>query len=208
MPSLNKVMLIGRLGKDPEIKKVGDGEVCNFSVATSESWKDKRSGERKERTEWHTIVVWNENAINFADKYLKKGDLVYIEGQIQTRKWEDQDTGKDRYATEVVVPAFGGRVDSYQPREDDDRDDRGGRNSRSRDDDDRGGRSSRSRDKDDDRGSRSNSRSRDKDDDRDDRGGRSRGRDRDDDRGSRDDKGSRGNGRRSAQQDLDDEVPF
>src|ERR1700752_3591154 len=98
--SLNKVELIGRLGKDPEIKNLQNGSpVANFSVATSERWKDKRSGETQEKTEWHNIVIWNEKTIEFVEKYLTKGDLVRIEGKIQPRKWQDQD-GKDRYSTE------------------------------------------------------------------------------------------------------------
>src|SRR6202043_4012483 len=106
--SLNKVTLIGRLGKDPEVKNLTNGSaVANFSVATSEKGKDKRSGEMQEKTEWHNIVVWNEKTIEFIEKYLNKGDMVYVEGKIQTRKWEDSD-GKDRYSTEIVIPQFAG----------------------------------------------------------------------------------------------------
>src|SRR6476620_4494898 len=103
---LDKVEVIGRLGKDPEVKNLTNGSaVANFSVATSEKWKDKRSGETQEKTEWHNIVIWNEKTIEFVEKYLAKGDLVYLEGKIQTRKWQDSD-GKDRYSTEIVIPQF------------------------------------------------------------------------------------------------------
>ncbi|MFM7403826.1 MAG: single-stranded DNA-binding protein [Erythrobacter sp.] len=101
--SLNKVMLIGNLGKDPEIRTFGNGgKVCNFSIATSESWKDRNSGERQEKTEWHNIAIFNEGLAGVAERYLKKGSKVYIEGQLQTRKWTDQ-SGQDRYTTEVVL---------------------------------------------------------------------------------------------------------
>ncbi|WP_439357937.1 single-stranded DNA-binding protein [Bradyrhizobium sp. DASA03007] len=212
--SLNKVELIGRLGKDPEVKNLSNGSsVANFSVATSESWKDKRTGEKVEKTEWHNIVVWNENTIKFVEDYLKKGDLVRIEGKIQTRKWEDQD-GKDRYATEIVIPAFAS-IDALMKLSFDN--DNGG---------DRGGsRGGNSRDRDDDRGSRSSGRSSNRD--RDDRGGDdrgSRGRGRDDDRGGddrgasrgssrgRDDRDDRGGNSRNTggggRNDMDDDIPF
>ena len=104
--SVNKVILIGNLGKDPEVRSMqSGGKVCNLSVATSESWKDKMSGERKERTEWHRVVIFNENLINVAERFLKKGSKVYLEGQIETRKWADQ-AGVEKYSTEVVLQNF------------------------------------------------------------------------------------------------------
>lgn len=110
MSSLNKVMLIGNLGKDPEIKTLQNGgKVANLTVATTERWKDKESGERKERTEWHRVVIWNEHLVEIAQKFLTKGDKVYFEGQLQTRKWQDKDK-QDRYSTEVVLPRFGGSI--------------------------------------------------------------------------------------------------
>src|SRR5438093_10575885 len=106
--SVNKVMLIGNLGKDPEIRRTQDGRpVANLSVATSETWRDKATGERRERTEWHRVVIFNENLAKIAEQYLKKGSKVYLEGQLQTRKWQDQ-SGQDRYSTEVVVRQFRG----------------------------------------------------------------------------------------------------
>lgn len=113
MSSVNKVILVGRLGQDPEVKEVGDTSVANMSIATSESWKDKSSGERKERTEWTRVVAWGRQA-EIAGKYLRKGSLVYVEGQLQTRKWQDND-GNDRYTTEVrisMLRMLGGRNDS------------------------------------------------------------------------------------------------
>lgn len=104
--SLNKVQLIGHLGQDPEIRRTQDGRaIANFSVATSESWRDRNSGERKEKTEWHKVVVFNEGLAKIAEQYLKKGAKVYVEGQLQTRKWEKD--GIDRYATEIVLQGFG-----------------------------------------------------------------------------------------------------
>ncbi|VVT06960.1 single-stranded DNA-binding protein [Erythrobacter sp. EC-HK427] len=101
--SLNKVMLIGNLGADPEVRTFQNGgKVCNLRIATSESWKDKNSGERQERTEWHTVAIFNEGLAGVAERYLRKGSKVYIEGQLQTRKWQDQQ-GNDRYSTEVVL---------------------------------------------------------------------------------------------------------
>jgi single-strand DNA-binding protein len=101
--SLNKVMLIGNLGKDPEVRSFQNGgKVCNFSIATSESWKDRNTGERQEKTEWHNVAIFNEGLAGVAERYLKKGSKVYIEGQLQTRKWTDQN-GQDRYTTEVVL---------------------------------------------------------------------------------------------------------
>jgi len=107
MSSLNQVSLIGRLGKDPEVRHTQGGKpIANFSVATSETWKDK-SGEKQERTEWHNVVVFNEGLANVVEKYLHKGSQVYVQGQIRTRKWEDKD-GATRYTTEVVLDAFNG----------------------------------------------------------------------------------------------------
>src|ERR671938_720520 len=106
--SVNKVILVGNLGKDPEVRRMGSGEpVVNLSVATSESWKDKSTGERKEKTEWHRVVIFNENLARVAEQYLKKGSKVYVEGQLQTRKWTDQ-SGQERYSTEVVIQRFRG----------------------------------------------------------------------------------------------------
>lgn len=103
--SVNKVILIGNLGADPEIKNMTNGKpVCNLRVATSESWKDRQSGERRERTEWHRVVIFNEGLCRIAEQYLKKGAKVYIEGQIQTRKWEKD--GQDQYTTEIVLQGF------------------------------------------------------------------------------------------------------
>ena len=108
--SVNKVILIGNLGKDPEVRRLNSGApVVSFSVATSETWKDKNTGERKERTEWHNVVVFNEGLAKIAEQYLKKGSKVYVEGKMQTRKWQDQ-SGNDRYTTEVVLPTFGGAI--------------------------------------------------------------------------------------------------
>lgn len=103
-------MLIGNLGADPEVRSVQNGgKVVTLSVATSESWKDKSTGEKKERTEWHRVVIWNEGIAGVAEKYCKKGGKVYIEGELQTRKWQDQD-GKDRWSTEVVLTGFSGKL--------------------------------------------------------------------------------------------------
>ena len=105
--SLNKVLLIGRLGADPEIKQMVNGKsVARLSIATSQSWKDKSSGERKEKTEWHRIVIFNEGLVSVVQQYLKKGANVYIEGQLSTRKWKDETSGQDRYSTEVVLQGF------------------------------------------------------------------------------------------------------
>lgn len=110
MASLNKVQLIGNLGKDPEVRNTQDGRaIVNFSLATTESWRDKSTGERKEKTEWHTIVIFNEGLAKVAEKYLKKGSSVYVEGQLQTRKWVDKN-GDDRYSTEVVLQNFRGEL--------------------------------------------------------------------------------------------------
>lgn len=108
--SVNKVMLIGNLGRDPEIKTMQNGgKVCNLSVATSESWNDKASGERKEKTEWHRVVVFNENIIRVCENYLKKGAKVFVEGQLETRKWTDQ-SGAEKYSTEVVLRPYRGEL--------------------------------------------------------------------------------------------------
>jgi single-strand DNA-binding protein len=104
--SVNKVILVGNLGKDPEIRRTQDGRpIANLSVATSESWRDKATGERKEKTEWHRVVIFNEGLCKVAEQYLKKGAKVYIEGQLQTRKWTDQ-SGAEKYSTEVVLQGF------------------------------------------------------------------------------------------------------
>ena len=105
--SLNKVLLIGRLGADPEIKQMVNGKsVARLSLATSQSWKDKNTGEKKEKTEWHRIVVFNEGLINVVQQYLKKGAQVYIEGQLSTRKWKDEQTGQDKYSTEILIQGY------------------------------------------------------------------------------------------------------
>lgn len=105
--SLNKVILIGNLGRDPEIRSTNDGrQIASFSIATSESWKDKVTGEKKEKTEWHRIVVFNEGLVNVIKNYVKKGSKLYIEGQLQTRKWTDND-GQEKYTTEVVLQGYG-----------------------------------------------------------------------------------------------------
>ena len=106
--SVNKVTLLGNLGRDPEVRSSQDGsKIVSFSVATTESWRDKATGERKDRTEWHRVVVFNPNLSEVCEKYLKKGSKVYLEGQLQTRKWQDKD-GVERYTTEVIVPRFKG----------------------------------------------------------------------------------------------------
>jgi len=108
--SVNKVILIGNLGRDPEIRTTQNGsKLCNLSIATSENWKDKATGERKEKTEWHRVVVFNDNIVNVCENYLKKGAKVFIEGQLETRKWTDQ-SGQDKYSTEVVLRPFRGEL--------------------------------------------------------------------------------------------------
>jgi single-strand DNA-binding protein len=105
--SLNKVLLIGRLGADPEIKQMVNGKsVARLSLATSQSWKDKNTGEKKEKTEWHRVVVFNEGLVNVVQQYLKKGAQVYIEGQISTRKWKDEQSGQDKYSTEIIIQGY------------------------------------------------------------------------------------------------------
>jgi single-strand DNA-binding protein len=108
--SVNKVILVGNLGRDPEVRSFPNGgKVCNLRIATSETWRDKASGERKERTEWHSVAIFNENLARIAEQYLKKGSKVYIEGQLETRKWQDQ-SGAERYTTEVVLRQFRGEL--------------------------------------------------------------------------------------------------
>jgi single-strand DNA-binding protein len=123
--SVNKVILIGNLGRDPEIRTFQNGgKVCNFSIATSENWKDRNTGERQERTQWHNIAIFSEPISNIAEQYLRKGSKVFLEGQLETRKWQDQ-SGNDRYTTEVVIRPYGGgltlldsRADSYSQNSD------------------------------------------------------------------------------------------
>ncbi|MEP2475123.1 single-stranded DNA-binding protein [Roseobacter sp.] len=108
--SVNKVILIGNLGRDPEVRSFQNGgKVCNLRIATSENWKDRNTGERRERTEWHSVAIFQEGLVRIAEQYLRKGSKVYIEGQLQTRKWQDQ-SGQDRYSTEVVLQGFGGTL--------------------------------------------------------------------------------------------------
>jgi len=108
--SVNKVILIGNLGRDPEVRSFQNGgKVCNLRIATSETWKDRNTGERREKTEWHSVAIFQEGLVRIAEQYLKKGSKVYIEGQLQTRKWQDQ-SGADRYSTEVVLQGFGGTL--------------------------------------------------------------------------------------------------
>ena len=105
--SLNKVLLIGRLGADPEIKQMVNGKsVARLSLATSQSWKDKTTGEKKEKTEWHRIVVFNDGLVNVVQQYLKKGAQIYVEGQITTRKWKDEQSGQDKYSTEILIQGY------------------------------------------------------------------------------------------------------
>lgn len=118
--SLNKVMLIGNVGADPEIRRTQDGRpIANLRIATSESWRDKNSGERKEKTEWHTVVVFNEGLCKIVEEYVGKGDKLYIEGALQTRKWQDI-TGNDRYSTEIVLQGFGSTLTMLSGRRDGD----------------------------------------------------------------------------------------
>ena len=108
--SVNKVILVGNLGRDPEVKSMQDGRsMVNMSIATSENWRDRQSGERKERTEWHRVVICNEKLAEVAQKFVRKGSKIYVEGQLSTRKWTDQ-SGQERYTTEVVIPRFGGAL--------------------------------------------------------------------------------------------------
>ncbi len=108
--SVNKVILVGNLGRDPEVRSFANGgKVCNLRIATSETWRDKATGERKERTEWHSVAIFSEPLAKIAEQYLRKGSKVYIEGQLETRKWQDQ-SGQDRYSTEVVLRPFTGNL--------------------------------------------------------------------------------------------------
>jgi len=108
--SVNKVILIGNVGKDPEVRTFGNGgKVANFSVATSESWKDRQTGEKKEKTDWHNIAIFNEGLVGIVERYVKKGSKIYIEGQLKTRKWTDRD-GNDKYTTEVVLQGYNGSL--------------------------------------------------------------------------------------------------
>ena len=109
MSSLNKVMLIGNVGRDPEVRTVGGGKVVNLSIATTERWTNKTTGQKEERTEWTKVVIWNERIADVAERYLTKGSKVYVEGQLQTRKWTDKD-GQERYTTEVVLQKFRGEL--------------------------------------------------------------------------------------------------
>jgi len=127
--SVNKVILVGNLGRDPEVRRLGSGDpICNLRLATTESWKDKASGERKDKTEWHSVVIYNENLSKIAEQYLRKGSKVYIEGQLQTRKWTDN-AGVEKYTTEVVLQRFRGELTILDGRGggDDAGDDDGGR---------------------------------------------------------------------------------
>jgi len=119
MSSVNKVIIIGNLGNDPDIKTMNSGDsVCNLSIATSERWKDKSTGERKERTEWHRVVIFNQPIVTLAQNYLKKGSKVYIEGQLESRKWTDQ-SGVEKYTTEIVLRPYRGELTMLDSRQDD-----------------------------------------------------------------------------------------
>lgn len=116
--SVNKVILVGHLGADPEMRRLNSGDqIANLRIATSESWRDRQTGERKDRTEWHSVVIFNENLAKVAEQYLKKGAKVYIEGALQTRKWQDQN-GNDRYSTEIVLQKFRGELQLLDSRND------------------------------------------------------------------------------------------
>ncbi len=115
--SVNKVILIGNLGRDPEVRNAQDGtKIVNFTMATSETWRDKATGERKDRTEWHRIVIFNDRLADVATQYLKKGMKVYVEGQLQTRKWTDKESGQEKYTTEVVISRFKGDFQMLESR--------------------------------------------------------------------------------------------
>ncbi|MCV2881144.1 single-stranded DNA-binding protein [Actibacterium sp. XHP0104] len=115
--SVNKVILVGNLGRDPEVRSFQNGgKVCNLRIATSENWKDRNTGERRERTEWHSVAIFSEGLVRVCEQYLRKGSKVYIEGQLQTRKWQDQ-SGQDRYSTEVVLQGFNGTLIMLDGRE-------------------------------------------------------------------------------------------
>ncbi len=114
---INKVIIVGNLGKDPEVRTFNNGgKVCNFSVATSESWKDRQTGEKKEKTEWHNISIYSEGLAGVAEKYLRKGSKVYLEGKLQTRKWQDQ-SGNDRYSTDIVLQGFDAKMEMLDSRQ-------------------------------------------------------------------------------------------
>ncbi|MEM1375342.1 MAG: single-stranded DNA-binding protein [Pseudomonadota bacterium] len=116
--SVNKVILIGNLGQDPEVRNFQNGgKVCNLSIATSENWKDRNTGERREKTEWHRVAIFNEGLVRIAEQYLRKGSKVYLEGQLETRKWQDQN-GQDRYSTEVVLRNYAGNLTMLDGRND------------------------------------------------------------------------------------------
>lgn len=140
---INKAILQGRVGKDPEVRSTQGGKVANLTLATSESWKD-RNGEWQEKTQWHNVVIWNEGSVKYVENNVRKGDMLFVEGMIETRKWQDQ-SGNDRYTTEIVVKAFNGsvkKVPTGERRNDDRRDDRDRDrrdDRRGRDDDRRGG---------------------------------------------------------------------
>lgn len=120
MSSVNKVIIIGNLGRDPEVRSFPNGgKVCNLRIATSETWKDKNSGERKEKTEWHSVAIFSEPLVRVAEQYLRKGSKVYIEGQLETRKWQDKD-GQDRYSTEVALRPFRSQLTMLDGRSNDD----------------------------------------------------------------------------------------
>ena len=117
MAGVNKVILVGNLGKDPDVRRTTSGDpIVNFTLATSENWRDKATGERKERTEWHRVVIFNENLAKVAEQYLHKGSKVYVEGQLQTRKWTDKD-GNEKYTTEVVLSRFRGELQMLDSRD-------------------------------------------------------------------------------------------
>lgn len=117
MSSVNKVIILGNLGRDPEVRNFPNGgKVCNLNIATSEKWKDKNTGERKEKTEWHSVAVFSEGLVRVCEQYLRKGSKVYIEGALQTRKWQDQ-SGNDRYSTEIVLQGFGSTLVMLDGRE-------------------------------------------------------------------------------------------
>ena len=125
--SVNKVILVGNLGADPEVRRMQDGRpIVNLRLATSESWRDKQSGERRERTEWHRVVIFSEGLAKIAEQYLRKGSKVYVEGQLQTRKWEDQ-SGQERYSTEVVLQGFNSALTMLDTRSGGGGEDRSGR---------------------------------------------------------------------------------
>lgn len=181
--SVNKVILVGNLGRDPETRRLASGDpVVNLRIATSESWKDKMSGERKEKTEWHSVVIYNENLARVAEQYLRKGSKVYIEGQLQTRKWTDQ-SGAEKYTTEVVLQRFRGEMTIL--------DGRGGGGGEFAGDDEGGGQISRGGDRGSDRGGG-----------RDDYGSSRGGGDR------RPSSGGGGGGGGKPNYDLDDDIPF